>query len=105
MIRRSLLALVSAASAFAQVGPFVVIPPGRLGDTEFAAGYFEMFFRNPNYFAAQNPDLYQGYVELFNYDPRRAWKEDFPFYVTENRNFYLVSGQRPWTPNLTVPEV
>ena len=74
-------------------------------DTEFAAGYFEMFFRNPNYFAAQNPDLYQAYVELFGYDPRRAWKEDFPFYVNENRNFYLTSGQRPWTPNLTVPEI
>jgi len=74
-------------------------------DTEFAAGYFEMFFRNPNYFAAQNPDLYQAYVELFGYDPRRGWKEDFPFYINENRNFYLASGQRPWPPNLTVFEI
>lgn len=73
-------------------------------DTEFAAGYFEMFFRNPNYFATQNADLYQAYVELFGYDPRQAWKEDFPFYVNENRNFYLTSGQKPWTPNLKVPE-
>jgi len=73
-------------------------------DTEFAAGYFEMFFRNPNYFAAQNADLYQAYVELFGYDPRPAWKEDFSFYINENRNFYLTSGQKPWPPNLKVPE-
>jgi hypothetical protein len=73
-------------------------------DTEFAAGYFEMFFRNPNYFAAQNADLYQAYVALFGYDPRPAWKEDFPFYVNENRNFYLTSGQKPWPPNLNAPE-
>lgn len=74
-------------------------------DTEFAAGYFEMFFRNPNYFAAQNADLYQAYVELFGYDPRRAWKEDFPFYVNENRNFYLTSGEKPWPPKITVPKI
>jgi hypothetical protein len=74
-------------------------------DTEFAAGYFEMFFRNPNYFAAQNADLYQAYVELFGYDPRQAWKEDFPFYVNENRNFYLTSGQKPWKPNLTTSAI
>jgi hypothetical protein len=72
-------------------------------DTEFCAGYFEMFFRNPHYFAAQNPDLFAAYAELFGYDTRRAWPEDFPFYVDENRKFYL-SGQKPWTPGITVPE-
>ncbi|HLO31183.1 MAG TPA: hypothetical protein VK249_18685 [Anaerolineales bacterium] len=71
-------------------------------DGEFSAGYFEMFFRNPNYFAAQNPDLYAAFVELFGYDPRRAWKKDFQFYIDQNRDFYL-SGQRPWTPHLNIP--
>ena len=71
-------------------------------DGEFIAGYLEMFFRNPNYFAAQNQDLYMSFVELFQYDPRNAWRQDFPFYVDENRNFYL-SGRRPWKPHLSVP--
>lgn len=72
-------------------------------DGEFAAGYFEMFFRNPHYFAQQNSDLFQSYIELFRYDPRGAWKEDFPFYVNQNRSFYL-SGERPWRPGITVPD-
>lgn len=71
-------------------------------DGEFIAGYLEMFFRNPNYFANQNQDLYMSFVELFQCDPRNAWLQDFPFYINENRNFYL-SGQRPWTPHLSVP--
>jgi hypothetical protein len=71
-------------------------------DTEFIAGYFEMFFRNPNYFASQNPDLYTAFVELFGYDPRNAWKQDFPFYIEQNRSFYF-SGQRPGPPHLTIP--
>ena len=71
-------------------------------DGEFLAGYFEMFFRNPNYFANQNQDLYAAFVELFGYDPRNAWKQDFPFYINQNCEFYL-SGQRPWTPRLTIP--
>ena len=61
-----------------------------------------MFFRNPNYFAAQNQDLYTSFVELFGYDPRKAWNQDFPFYVNENRNFYL-SGQKPLKPGLNMP--
>jgi hypothetical protein len=69
---------------------------------EFIAGYFEMFFRNPNYFAGQNQDLYAAFVELFGYDPRNAWKHDFPFYINQNREFYF-SGQRPWKPGLTIP--
>jgi hypothetical protein len=73
-------------------------------DTEFIAGYFEMFFRNPHYFAEQNPDLYNSFMELFRQDPRRAWKQDFSFYVNENRTFYLTSGERPWEPHITVPE-
>ena len=73
-------------------------------DTEFAAGYFEMFFRNPHYFAEQNPDLFQSYVKLFRYDTRRAWKHDFPFYINENREFYLSSGERPWKPGVTLPQ-
>lgn len=71
-------------------------------DGEFIAGYFEMFFRNPNYFATQNPELYAAFMDLFGYDPRKAWKQDFPFYVNQNRNFYF-SGQQPWEPHLTIP--
>jgi len=72
-------------------------------DTEFAAGYLEMFFRNPNYFAKQNSTLYNAYVELFQQDPSHAWKQDFQFYVNENRKFYLESGQKPWENHLTIP--
>lgn len=72
-------------------------------DTEFIAGYFEMFFRNPHYFAESNPDLFNAFVELFGNDTRRAWQRDFPFYVEENRKFYR-SGQRPWPPGITPSE-
>jgi hypothetical protein len=71
-------------------------------DGEFIAGYLEMFFRNPNYFASQNQDLYMSFVEIFQCDPRNAWLQDFPFYINQNRNFYL-SRQQPWAPNLSVP--
>ena len=72
-------------------------------DGEFAAGYLEMFFRNPNYFAKQNPDLYAAYSELFGYDPRQIWKVDYPHYVEANRSFYS-SGQKPPQPGLTIPQ-
>lgn len=72
-------------------------------DGEFLAGYLEMFFRNPHYFAAQNIDLFMAYVELFGYDTRRAWSEDFPHYVNANRSFYA-SGQVPPKTGLTIPE-
>jgi hypothetical protein len=72
-------------------------------DTEFIAGYFEMFFRNPHYFASSNPDLFEAFVEVFGCDTRRAWERDFPFYVDENRKFYR-SGQRPWPPGITLSE-
>jgi hypothetical protein len=70
-------------------------------DTEFIAGYFEMFFRNPHYFAAQNPDLYQSFVDTFRQDPREVWGADFPYYVEQNRGFYL-SGKQPPKPGLTI---
>jgi hypothetical protein len=73
-------------------------------DTEFAAGYFEMFFRNPHYLAQLNPDLHAGYVALFGYDPRRCWPRDFPFYVASNRKFYL-SGEPVWPIGITIPEL
>jgi Glucose-regulated metallo-peptidase M90 len=72
-------------------------------DTEFIAGYFEMFFRNPHYFAKQNPDLFQSFVLTFGQDPRQAWAEDFPFYIQQNRDFYL-SGKRPAQAGLTIPQ-
>jgi hypothetical protein len=72
-------------------------------DSEFIAGYLEMFFRNPHYFAHQNPDLYGGFAALLGHDPRRAWETDFPAYVEDNRGFYL-SGRRPSPTRLTLPE-
>lgn len=71
-------------------------------DTEFIAGYFEMFFRNPNYFASQNPALYAGFTELLRQDPRRYWPNDFPFYRDENRKVY-VEHHQIWPPNLNIP--
>jgi hypothetical protein len=70
-------------------------------DTEFIAGYFEMFFRNPHYFAQQNPDLYDSFVLTFGQDPRKMWKTDFPFYIQQNQGFYQ-SGQRPPKHGLTI---
>jgi hypothetical protein len=57
-------------------------------DTEFVAGYCEMFFRNPHYFAQQNPDLYQSFVLTFKQDPRKVWDEDFQFYIEQNERYY-----------------
>ena len=72
-------------------------------DGEFVAGYLEMFFRNPHYFAEQNLDLFNAYVELFGYDTRKAWKEDFHHYVNANQKFYT-SGQIPSATKLTIPK-
>ncbi len=68
---------------------------------EFIAGYLEMFFRNPHYFAAQNPDLYQAFAQCLKQDPRRYWREDFPYYVRQNRDYY--TRQRPPKPGITIP--
>jgi Mlc titration factor MtfA (ptsG expression regulator) len=70
-------------------------------NTEFIAGYFEMFFRNPHYFAEQNPDLYDSFVLTFGQDPRKVWIEDFPFYIQQNQGFYQ-GGQRPPRHGLTI---
>lgn len=71
-------------------------------DTEFCAGYFEMFFRNPHSLAALNPDLHNAYITLLGYDPCAVWERDFDFYIRANREFYL-SGQTPWPTHLTLP--
>jgi hypothetical protein len=73
-------------------------------NTEFIAGYLEMFFRNPHAFAEQNRDLFDGFALLFKHDPRSWRDEDFPKYVRENRAFYT-SGQRPPQPGITVAQV
>jgi hypothetical protein len=95
------------AQSEGRANPADLLPVGHpyvfQNDTEFAAGYFEMFFRNPNYLAAQNPDLHAGYVALFGYDPRRCWPEDFPFYVEQNQAAYR-SGQRPPPAGITIAE-
>lgn len=71
-------------------------------DTEFIAGYFELFFRSPHAFAAMNPALFDGFAALFGYDPRAGWAADFTFYIDENRRYYL-SGQRPPPAGITLP--
>lgn len=89
-----------------QAGPNDPLPIGHpyvfQTNGEFIAGYLEMFFRNPNYFARQNQVLYQGFATLLQQDPRGYWPEDFLFYVNENRKFYL-SGQQPSPQNITIP--
>ena len=70
-------------------------------DSEFLAGYLEMFFRNPHYFAAQNEALYQAFAACLKQDPRRYWREDFPYYTHQNREHYL--KQRPPKPCITLP--
>ena len=62
---------------------------------EFIAGYLEMFFRNPQYFAAQNADLFQAFAQCLGQDPRKYWKVDFPYYVKQNRDYYLAASDRP----------
>lgn len=64
----------------------------------------ELDLRCPNAFAAQNPTLYAGFVALFGQDPRRAWAEDFPFYVQANREYYA-SGACPPPDGLTPPNL
>jgi hypothetical protein len=71
-------------------------------DGEFIAGYLEMFFRNPNYFATQNPILYQAFATALAQDPRRDWPQDFGFYVDENRKAFL-GHQRPTPQHITIP--
>ena len=69
---------------------------------EFIAGYFEMFFRCPNYFASQNNALYGSFVTLLQQDPRQYWPQDFSFYVDENRKAYT-GAQRPTPQGITIP--
>jgi hypothetical protein len=69
-------------------------------DGEFIAGYLEMFFRNPHYFASQNLDLYDSFRLTFGYDPRKAWAEDFPYYVEQNQTFYR--EHKPPQPGITI---
>lgn len=72
-------------------------------DSEFIAGYLEMFFRNPHYFAQQNPELFQGFALLFRQDPRQAWQQDYQTYVQANQQFYRGS-QSVRQPGLHIPE-
>lgn len=72
-------------------------------DGEFCAGYLELWLRNPNYFATQNPRLFDGYATLFKWDPRTAWPKDFDFYVLQNRAFFD-SGEPLWPCGITVGE-
>jgi hypothetical protein len=71
-------------------------------NTEFIAGYLEMFFRNPHYFASLNPDLYNAFALLLKQDTRQAWTSDFDLYIQQNQGFYR-SGQTPPPTRITVP--
>ena len=64
-------------------------------NTEFIAGYFEMFLRNPHYFAQQNPDLYESFVLTFGQDPRKVWATDFSLYIEQNQGFYKGEKRPP----------
>ena len=66
-------------------------------DGEFIAGYLEMFFRNPFYFAEMNPTLFDSLVLLFKQDPRDYVKQDFDGYINQNRQVYIGRAQ-------TIPE-
>ncbi len=57
-------------------------------NSEFIAGYLEMFFRNPHYFAAQNITLYRAFERSFGWDPRQVWEQDFDAYVRANQLAY-----------------
>lgn len=57
-------------------------------DAEFIAGYLEMFFRNPHYFASQNISLYHAFERVFGWDPRQVWEQDFDVYVHSNKMAY-----------------
>jgi hypothetical protein len=70
-------------------------------DGEFAAGYLEMFFRNPHYFAHLNEDLFQAFAQCLKQDPRAYWREDFPFYIQQNKDYY--AEYRPPKPGITIP--
>lgn len=66
-----------------------------IDDSEFAAGYFELFFRTPHAFAALNPTLFEAYAALLRQDPRRYWTRDCTFYVDQSRAQYAVPYQLP----------
>jgi hypothetical protein len=64
-------------------------------DREFAAGYFELFFRAPRYFAAQNPVLYAAFALLLRCDPRRSSSRDCSLYVDQSRATYTAPLNLP----------
>lgn len=62
-------------------------------DGEFIAGYLEMFFRNPFYFAELNPTLYESLLLLLKQDPREYVIRDFDGYIKQNREAYISKHQ------------
>jgi Mlc titration factor MtfA (ptsG expression regulator) len=78
-----------------QTGQAAKTDPQPLGNpyvfknnSEFIAGYLEMFFRNPNQFAKQNTTLYRAFERLIGWDPRQAWKQDYDAYIKKNQQVY-----------------
>ncbi len=70
-------------------------------NTEFCAGYLELWLRSPNAFARMNPQLFAGYAGLLGWDPRTVWPKDFDFYMRQNAAFY--SGTEAlWPTRLSV---
>ena len=90
-----------SSSAGAGRGPMPLGSPYVFqSDSEFIAGYFEMFFRNPDAFADKNITLYRAFERLFGWDPRQAWEQDFNAYVRSNQLAYE-SGKPLKTTGLT----
>ena len=71
-------------------------------DGEFLAGYWEMFWRNPNAFARTAPELYLALTQYVNHDPR-AYTTDYRGYVEGNAAFYA-RGERAWPSDIRIDE-
>ena len=71
-------------------------------DSEFLAGYLELFFRTPHYLAAQNETLFSAFALWLHQDPRRHWRRDCAFYVDQSRATYTAPLNLPpcglWVP-------
>lgn len=73
-----------------------VIPTGSpyvmQNDTEFIAGFLELFFRAPSYFYLNNPTLYEAFCLLLKQDPRK-YRDDFVGYINHHINAYQLSDR------------
>lgn len=64
-------------------------------DRTFLAGYLEVFFRAPRYFAAQNPMLFEAFRSLLRRDPSHYLARDCAPYVDQSRAAYTGTSGLP----------